>query len=398
MRDPTRSAPSLARRFKSVCGLLALIALLGGCSSGGGTSTSASAQTSASTRLVALTVTPINGTVTVHTPLQMKAAGTFTDSTTQDLSSLVTWSSSSPAVTISASGVATGAHQGTATVTATLGDVSGSTALAVGPPPAFSGSWIERGPKPMYTANQLAGNVSDRLTAALPMGLTTRLIGTASGGVWRTTDSGATWRKLFDVNTGSTLGGGKDINLVVQSGYNQAISVDLYTSITIYIAGIEMCRVDGINIPNASYTSATRLTEGFWDAFGTITGGLAGSPHPDHHALVFDASANLLRCSDGGLYSLPNASVVGNFPSAVWTDLNGSDTTGFHNLACLQMDGISLDPTNTFAWAGFQDNGNGFSNGSLRWVMPSSGDGGIPLIEPTDPNRQWLVYNAQPPL
>ncbi|MEW6278130.1 MAG: Ig-like domain-containing protein [Candidatus Eremiobacterota bacterium] len=62
----------------------------------------------------------------------MTATGTFTNGSTQDLSSQVTWSSFSPGVaTVDAAGRATGVTPGSATVQASLGTASGSTDLTV---------------------------------------------------------------------------------------------------------------------------------------------------------------------------------------------------------------------------------------------------------------------------
>src|SRR6202020_1042329 len=58
--------------------------------------------------------------------------GTFSDGTTQNLTSSVTWSSGTTSIaTINAAGLATGAGIGTSTITATSGVISGSTVLTV---------------------------------------------------------------------------------------------------------------------------------------------------------------------------------------------------------------------------------------------------------------------------
>ncbi|WP_157068268.1 Ig-like domain-containing protein, partial [Legionella gratiana] len=67
---------------------------------------------------------------------QFTAIGTFSDASTQDLTSSVSWSSSSIATaTISnvsgSNGFATGVASGTTTITAALSGVTGSTSLAV---------------------------------------------------------------------------------------------------------------------------------------------------------------------------------------------------------------------------------------------------------------------------
>jgi len=83
--------------------------------------------------LKSIAVTPANATVSKGATQQYTATGTLGDNTTQDISALVTWSSSNTAVaTISITGQLHGVSAGTATVTATYGSVSGSTQVTVG--------------------------------------------------------------------------------------------------------------------------------------------------------------------------------------------------------------------------------------------------------------------------
>lgn len=84
--------------------------------------------------LVSIEVTPTQPSIAVDTTQQFVATGTLTDTTTQDLSSQVTWTSSQPAVatvsnTSGTRGLATARTQGTSTLSAALGQVSGSTLL-----------------------------------------------------------------------------------------------------------------------------------------------------------------------------------------------------------------------------------------------------------------------------
>jgi trimeric autotransporter adhesin len=82
--------------------------------------------------LVSIAVTPANSTMAPDTIKQFTATGTFSDSSTQDISGLVVWTSSSPAhATISSQGLATGLAAGTTTITAIYGTISGSTGLTV---------------------------------------------------------------------------------------------------------------------------------------------------------------------------------------------------------------------------------------------------------------------------
>ena len=83
--------------------------------------------------LVSISVTPSASSIALGTTLQFTATGTFTDGSTQDLTSSVAWSSSAPDdVTLSTSGLATGTGIGTATIAATLNEVSNSTTVTVG--------------------------------------------------------------------------------------------------------------------------------------------------------------------------------------------------------------------------------------------------------------------------
>ena len=80
-----------------------------------------------------ITVTPANTSIAVDSTQQFTATGTASDGATLDITSRVTWTSSDPSVTFSSkkNGLATAVAAGTSTVTATLGDASGSTILTV---------------------------------------------------------------------------------------------------------------------------------------------------------------------------------------------------------------------------------------------------------------------------
>src|SRR5579864_154582 len=86
--------------------------------------------------LVSIAVTPVNPTNARQTTLQFTATGTYTDKSSQNLTASVTWSSSVTSVaTISTAaptnGLASAVSAGTTTITASLGNVSGSTILTV---------------------------------------------------------------------------------------------------------------------------------------------------------------------------------------------------------------------------------------------------------------------------
>jgi hypothetical protein len=85
--------------------------------------------------LVSIAVTPANQTVAAGTPVQFTATGKFSDNSTQNLTSSVTWTSSDPTIaTISVAGLATALQKsGSTTISAQQGNTIGTTTLTVTP-------------------------------------------------------------------------------------------------------------------------------------------------------------------------------------------------------------------------------------------------------------------------
>jgi trimeric autotransporter adhesin len=101
---------------------------------GGVSGTTALTVTAAT--LVSIDATPTNASLAKGTQRQFTATGIYSDNSAQDITALVTWSSSAPSsASISNAanfeGLTTALGQGSTTITAALGGVSGSTALTV---------------------------------------------------------------------------------------------------------------------------------------------------------------------------------------------------------------------------------------------------------------------------
>jgi hypothetical protein len=91
--------------------------------------------------LRSIAVTPAAPSVPVGETIQFTAAGTNTDGSSQDITGTVTWASTEPGIAaLSPGGLATPAAQGTTSITATDGAVSGTASLTV-PPPVTSVTW-----------------------------------------------------------------------------------------------------------------------------------------------------------------------------------------------------------------------------------------------------------------
>jgi phospholipase C/uncharacterized protein YjdB len=89
--------------------------------------------------LVSIAINPLAPTIALGTTQQFTATGTYTDSSTQDLTTVVTWSSSSATVAIisnatGSNGLATSAGEGTTTISAASSSVSNSMTITVATP------------------------------------------------------------------------------------------------------------------------------------------------------------------------------------------------------------------------------------------------------------------------
>jgi hypothetical protein len=109
------------------CLLLALA--LAGCGGGGSDNPDPPAT------LTSIAVTPSTpSSQALANTLQFTATGTYSDGSTSNITTSVTWGSSSTAVaTISAGGLATTAGGGSTTISASLSGVTGSTVFTVTP-------------------------------------------------------------------------------------------------------------------------------------------------------------------------------------------------------------------------------------------------------------------------
>ena len=116
-----------------------------GVSPGSASITAASGSVSGSTNLtvapatlVSIALIPANPSIANGTQQQFAATGTYTDTSTHDLTGAVTWSSSDTTVAAisnasGSNGLATSIGQGSVTISATLGTIAGATGLTVTP-------------------------------------------------------------------------------------------------------------------------------------------------------------------------------------------------------------------------------------------------------------------------
>jgi FG-GAP-like repeat/Bacterial Ig-like domain (group 2)/FG-GAP repeat len=85
--------------------------------------------------LQSISISPANGTVAAGLKQQYKAMGNYSNGTTKDLSTIVTWATSNTMIaTVSFSGLVTTVKQGSVSVSATSETIIGDTSLTIGPP------------------------------------------------------------------------------------------------------------------------------------------------------------------------------------------------------------------------------------------------------------------------
>jgi hypothetical protein len=153
--------------------------------------------------LSSITVTPANPTIYVGQTQQFTATGHYSDGSTQNLTSVVTWSSSTTAIaTIASGGLSTGVSAGTTSIVATDGTVSGNTGLTVQnrPPPPTLLSISVAPPNPTIEAGQTqqftaTGHYSD--------GSTQNLTGVA---IWGSSNTGVATIASGGLATSSAIG------------------------------------------------------------------------------------------------------------------------------------------------------------------------------------------------
>lgn len=145
-----------------------------------------------SATLKSITISPATASIAPFGTQQYRALGTFSDGTTQDITSTVAWSSSDTAVATigSQTGVAVGQTAGTTSISATLAGVSSAAATLRGTSAALKSIAITP------TTSSIAKNATTQLTA----------LGTFSDGSVQNVTSSATWSSA---STGvANVGGG----------------------------------------------------------------------------------------------------------------------------------------------------------------------------------------------
>ena len=142
--------------------------------------------------LVSMAVTPGSPSVALGLKQQFVATGTYTDNTTQDLSTTATWTSSDPTVASIGGGQVTTLKQGSTNVSAASSSVSSSTMLTVAPAALVSvavtpaSASVAKGNQQQFTAtgtytDNSTQNISSSVTWTASTGAAVSSTGLATG-------------------------------------------------------------------------------------------------------------------------------------------------------------------------------------------------------------------------
>jgi YD repeat-containing protein len=337
----------------------------------GGPSTCSSVTVTAA--LVSLSISPANESIPKAVSQQLTATGLFNDGSTQNLTSSVTWSSSNPTVaTIVGNGLATDVGEGTTTISATLGAISGSTSLTLTAPAAAS---VSVNPSPAA------------ISAGGMLQLTANLVFT-DGSTQNVTQT-ATWStSAADVAVVSNAVGSQ--GLVTRVGPGTAI----ITAASGSFSGIAL-------VANSSATSYPRfvyVSNGGGNIFIYSVNSQTGQLRANGSVQVSNQSGNLaLDPSQSYLYfSVPSA--AGNLFAFSVNPANGALTqiSGSPYTAGTSTGPVVTDPSDRFVYVGdpSSDSIFGFSIGAGGALTALPGSpypaGGAPSALVAHPSGRFL--------
>lgn len=258
----------------------------------------------AAATLTSIVVTPDDGSLNVGATQQFTATGHYSDNSTANITSTVTWDSSDDTyATITSGGLATGVAAGVPTISATLGEITGDTTLTVN----------------AVTLSSIA------VTPATPS--------IAVGGTQQFTATGTySDSSTADITTSCTWTSGTPATATIGSGTGLATAVAEGTSeITATLGAVHNhanITVTAASAPRISFTttgshtalscetlnSDTDLTWHWSD--GTTSTGLTpskdfGTAATREHYMTMTTPANLTRITNGG--TEPHISTISGF-------------------------------------------------------------------------------------
>lgn len=270
----------------------------GGSSSGGGNKT-----------LTSISVTPGSASIPAGLTQQYKAQGSYSDGTSGDITSSVTWSSSSTNIaTINGSGLATAVAAGSTTITATSGSVSGSTTLTVTTPkltaitvsPIGPAVKVSGGTLQFTATGVLDNNATQDMTSKVNWTSTDTSAATIASGGLATAGSTAGVTTITATDPSSGVAGTTALNVTAQSLGNSTLSGAYVFTVSFDQSGV---------------TSRPQYVAGLLNANGA--GGLTGSL--DYNTSSGTSSTGPVSISAGSYSVFPDGRGTATITSSLGT-------------------------------------------------------------------------------
>lgn len=202
--------------------------------------------------------------------------------------------------------------------------------------------------------------------------------------VWRFTPGNSTWTSLGVPTTSEQNGAVFGAHPGGQGNLHLSIAADPTNANIVYVGGDRQpCFSEAVNFsqcfPNSlgAQDYSDRLFRGtigaspVWSPITHSGAGSNSSPHADSRGMAFDANGDLIEVDDGGIYKRVSPRTA----TGAWFSLNG-------DLAVTEYHGISYDSLSDRVFGGTQDVGTVRQVDATRvFTSVSTGDGGDTAID-----------------
>jgi len=194
-------------------------------------------------------------------------------------------------------------------------------------------------------------------------------------GLFRSGDGGDTWTALDVPNTHPGGQGGTHLSIVADPTNSNIVYIGGdRAEIGVFGARDFSGRLFRCDATAAAGSHCVHLTHS--STMGPAGGGTlsASSPHADSREMAFDANGNLLESDDGGVFR--RTSPRNN--QGDWSSIT-------NNIQAFELHSIAYDSNAKVVIGGSQDNGTGSQNapGATLWDNVSGGDGGDVAVDAT---------------
>jgi uncharacterized protein YjdB len=300
--------------------------------------------------LVSIAVSPQNASIALGTTQQFAATGTYTNGSTRDLSSTVTWNSSAPSTAkINGSGLASSAAVGLTTVTATSGSISGLANLSVTPAVLVSivvtplNPTVAKGLSQQFTATgtYTNGAAQDLSGTAIWKSANPAIAGIAPGGNATGLSTGSSIISATDPGTGIsgqstlTVGAAQLVSIALTPGKasialgtsQQLTAIGTYTdgsTLDVTTAATWSSSAPAVATVNASGLAASQM-------MGATTITATVGPIPGSTTLTVTQAALVSIAITPAIPSIPNGETQQFMATGTFTDRSIQDITATAN-------------------------------------------------------------------